>query len=86
MPSRNGFIIAVLWVISLGVVGLVAFAQAVEVRPLPEPMIFSGDDVGFRVEAIRGGGVRVGGIVVRVNGEWVAAELGPGGVRPLQRR
>ncbi len=40
---------------------------------LENPMILSGNDVGFRLERIRDG-VPVGGIVIRVDGRWVAPQ------------
>ena len=40
-----------------------------------KPQILSGSDIGFRVEGVRRGGTRVGALVVRVDGEWVEAEL-----------
>jgi hypothetical protein len=39
------------------------------------PRIVTGGDVGFRVEGLRGGSTPVGTFVVRVNGEWVEAEV-----------
>jgi hypothetical protein len=43
----------------------------------------TGSDVGFRVEGIRGG-TPVGTLVVKVNGEWVEADLEKVGTRSLQ--
>ena len=57
-------------------------AQVVAVRPVP-PKVMTGADVGFRVEGIRGS-TPVGVIVVRVNGEWVEADIAKVGTTPLQ--
>jgi hypothetical protein len=48
-------------------------AQAVRVQPVP-PKVMTGADIGFRVEGLRGS-TPVGTIVVKVNDEWVAAEV-----------
>ena len=52
-------------------------AQAFSVDKVT-PRVLAGPDVGFRVEGIRGGKTPVGTIVVRVNGEWVEADLAGG--------
>jgi hypothetical protein len=39
------------------------------------PKVLVGPDVGFRVEGIRAGKTPVGKVVVKVNGEWVEAEI-----------
>jgi hypothetical protein len=39
----------------------------------------SGSDLGFRVESMKGN-IAVGKLVVRVNGQWVDAQVGSGGV------
>ena len=64
--------------------GVWATAQSVAIERVP-PRILSGGDVGFRVEGLRGG-TPVGVIVVQVNGQWVAAEIGPGLTAPLSSR
>jgi hypothetical protein len=75
-----GFLVA-----STLAVGGWATAQSVPTERVT-PRIMSGADVGFRVEGLRGG-TPVGTIVVQVNGEWVAAEIGtPGLTTPLSRR
>lgn len=45
-------------------------------QPLDNPVVLSGSDVGFRVEARRGTKA-VGHIVVRVDGRWIDAESPP---------
>lgn len=67
------------------VVGAWTTAQSVAIERVT-PRIMSGGDVGFRVEGLRGG-TPVGTVVVQVNGQWVAAEIGsPGSTTPLSRR
>jgi hypothetical protein len=44
-------------------------------KPDDPPIVLSGDDVGFRIEA-RKGTTPVGTLVVRVDGKWVAVQLG----------
>ena len=56
-------------------------AQALAVDPVP-PRVMTGSDLGFRVEGLRGD-KPVGTIVVRVDGQWVEAELG-GMARPIR--
>jgi hypothetical protein len=48
-------------------------AQALAVTPVT-PKVMTGPDVGFRVEGLRGN-TPVGKIVVKVNGEWVEADV-----------
>lgn len=71
MAIRSWGILGVLWLISLVAVS----AQAPLWQPLPEPRVFFGEDVGFRVEALRGE-VPTGVIVIKVNGKWVEAQVG----------
>lgn len=65
--------------------GAAGTAAAQQVSPLevftaeqPEPLVLSGSDLGFRVERTRRDGVRIGSLVVKVEGKWVEAELGHG--------
>ncbi len=55
---------------------------AVAATPVP-PRVVSGGDVGFRIESMKGG-TPVGTLVVKVNGEWVAADFS-GGLKRLSR-
>jgi hypothetical protein len=75
--SRIYIVIAIIWVASLAAVGVAAQAgaQAPAFRPLPEPKILSGADVGFRVDGMYGN-VPSGVIVLRVNDQWVEARIG----------
>jgi hypothetical protein len=54
------------------------YAQVVRVDPVT-PTVVSGEDVGFRIEGNRGG-TPVGTLVVRMNGQWVEADLSSAGV------
>jgi hypothetical protein len=82
----------VLWLVSLVVAGIVASGMTALAQgrgtpffvPLPEPIILSGADVGFRIEGKNGDGVPVGSVVVRVNGEWIATGMVPGNRRATQ--
>lgn len=55
--------------------GAWTYAQSVAIQPVT-PTVLSGADVGFRVEGNRGG-MPVGTLVVKVNGQWVEAEVSP---------
>ena len=78
MSLRRWSILGLLWVVSLLTVGAVVSAQVRFWKPVPEPKVMFGDDVGFRVEGFRGE-VPAGTIVIRVNGQWVEAEIGGAG-------
>jgi hypothetical protein len=85
MSVRTMLSLTVLWVLSLFVVASVVKAQVFEApRPLLEPRIVSGPNVGFRIEADQNG-TPVGKIVVRVDGKWIEARIGAlPGVRPVR--
>ena len=70
---------AILWLLSLVAVGAAVSVQARAYVPLPEPKVFTGADVGFRVEGMYGD-MPPGSVVVRVNGEWVEARVGKPGI------
>jgi hypothetical protein len=57
-----------------------ALAQALAVTPVDPPIVLSGSDIGFRVEA-RDGQALYGKLVVRIDGEWVEAKAAGGAVR-----
>jgi len=59
----------------------VATAQVTAVKPVT-PRVMSGEDIGFRVEALRGA-TPVGRLVVKVNGQWVEADVAPASIRSL---
>jgi hypothetical protein len=70
-------LIAALAVLVIIVAATWAAAQTVFVEKVT-PTVVSGENVGFRVEGLRGGSTPVGRIVVRINGQWVTAELASG--------
>jgi hypothetical protein len=49
---------------------------------VPNPVVLSGSDVGFRVEAYEGN-IPVGKLVVKVDGQWVEARFSGAGVKKL---
>ena len=42
-----------------------------------EPRVFSGSDLGFRVQGTTRDGAPIGELVVRVDGKWVSAQFQP---------
>jgi hypothetical protein len=78
MSVRAWVGIALLWLLSIFSVGSIVGAQVPLTTPV-SPKVMSGADLGFRVEATQGDQV-VGRVVVKVNGAWVDAVIGP----PLQ--
>jgi hypothetical protein len=63
-----------------------ATAQSVRVERVP-PRVIAGENVGFRVEGLRGGSTPVGRIVVMIEGQWVEAEVsGAAATTPLSTR
>jgi hypothetical protein len=54
--------------------------QAPRLVPVQPPIVLSGSDIGFRVEA-RSGDAQVGTLVVRVDGQWVPAQSPNGGLK-----
>jgi hypothetical protein len=79
MKLRAIILAAVVFVMGLGMWGL---AQVLEERRVQPPITVMGDDVGFRIESYKGDTV-LGTLVVRVNGKWVDAQPGGGGLRRL---
>lgn len=86
--------IVLVWVLSLVVVAAISAVVGAQVRNLP-PRVLSGADVGFRVEGQREEmrtdqltgrrepvAVLTGQLVVRVNGQWLEAEIAGGRIRP----
>jgi hypothetical protein len=68
-------------VVLVGVVlgaGAWGYAQAVMPEPVV-PVVISGNDIGFRLEA-RKGEKAVGRLVVRVDGRWMDTEYSSGTV------
>ena len=75
MSIRSWLILGVVWLIFLAAVGTVVSAQVPAWRPVAEPKVLFGDDVGFRVEGMRGE-VPTGVVVIKVNGNWVEVQVG----------
>jgi hypothetical protein len=70
-PKRIALILV--WALSLIIVGTFAHAQKKSVPSDITPRVLFGSDIGFSVER-RGSDHVEGTLVVRINGEWVAAE------------
>jgi hypothetical protein len=68
---------------ALGGVGGWVSAQVIMPQPVVPPLTLSGDDIQFRVTARRGE-VAVGRLMVRIDGQWVEADVNGFGVRRLQ--
>jgi hypothetical protein len=79
--SQRALTIFFVWVLSLIAAGALGTVWAQ--REKPEPVVLSGSDIGFRVDRVDGNGVRVGALVVRVDGKWVDVEFG-GHMRPAR--
>ena len=70
--------------IGAGAAGAAAAEQDVNVQIVPgpdriarQPQVLSGSDIGFRVERVGRGGTPIGALVVRVDSDWVEAEMAP---------
>jgi hypothetical protein len=77
MSFRTQLVLVVVLVTSLTGIGAWVSGQT---RPQPiNPIVISGPDVGFNVTGHTtdriGNDVVVGQVVVRINGQWVAAQL-----------
>jgi len=79
MSNRARVVIAILWISSLLGVGVFAQSQARIDRPIPEPKVMTGGDIGFRVDGMYGE-MPSGTVVIRVNGQWVEAMVGKPGI------
>jgi hypothetical protein len=76
--------LAVVWTLSLLIVGAVSFSAQGRPRPrvprLPSglltesPTVISGNDIGFRMERTTDG-IAIGRLVVRVDGRWVDTDM-----------
>ena len=80
MTVFRGIGLAAVLAMAIVAVGLWARAQAQVQQPpaqSPTPTVISGPDLGFRIDG-RKGNTPVGTLVVRVNGQWIEAEFGPG--------
>jgi hypothetical protein len=76
MTRTKIVVVGILWALSMVVVAVaVAAAQAYAYRPLPEPRVFTGADVAFRVTGMTGE-MPTGDVVIRINDQWVTTRLG----------
>jgi hypothetical protein len=70
--------VVILWALSLIIVAGFAHAQKKPKPALPAPVILSGNDIGFSVhkrDSFHGQEWVDGTLVVKIDGEWVAASL-----------
>jgi hypothetical protein len=87
MIQRSFIVLAC--VVSIFAAGFLVRAQVREPTlppgtPLTQPTIFSGSELGFRVDSYRAG-APVGTFVVKVDGKWVAVSESLGVKRLTQR-
>ena len=76
MSRRALVLLIAVWCGSLLAVAEWAGAQRIwRWAPLPEPVVLTGDEIGFRVHGMHGD-TPMGVIVVRAGNAWVRAELG----------
>ncbi len=73
MSFRTRIALVVVWMLSLLAVGTLASGQFLALQPLPEPVIVSGDDIGFRLEGLLAD-TPVGRLVIRIDGEWIETQ------------
>jgi hypothetical protein len=72
MKSRR--LLSLLVIVLAAMAATWTYAQSLRVDPVT-PTVLSGPDFGFRVEGNRGG-TPIGALVVKMNGQWVEAEIG----------
>ena len=70
MNVRRALLIAGLWVLSTAGFGY-AF-QGRTTKGVEPGIVFSGDDLGFRISGVQGE-ARTGTLVVKIDGKWVEA-------------
>lgn len=77
-------VIALVWAVSLGLTATWTGAQSRprQWTPLAEPVVKTGDELGFRVEWMYGR-VPVGHLVIRQNDQWVDVRVGEPGDRQV---
>jgi hypothetical protein len=81
---------AIFVLVGLVIGGLWASAQVRSFESGPDglnlvaPTVIAGNDLGFRVESTKDD-IAVGKFVVRINGRWIDAQVGSGGVIPVMR-
>jgi len=85
VAMKHQTLLSLLVVVLVAIAVTWASAQAVRVDPVT-PTVMSGADLGFRVEGNRGG-TPVGTLVVKVNGQWIAADFSsPGAPKRISAR
>jgi len=86
MSLKKWFGLIVIWLTSLmaATAWVRAQGQTAPLVPLATPIVVSGSDIGFRVEARRGDKA-VGRWVIRssATGQWVEPELAGAAIKPL---
>jgi len=76
MWNSTRTVVAVLWILSLVVVARWASAQGDPVlHTLQPPVVYAGEDVGFRVYPRAWNEQPAGRIVVRIDGEWREVQM-----------
>ena len=78
MFNRSRFVVAVLWILSLIAVARLARAEGEQERVAPltleQSVIYSGNDIGFRVYQPVAA-MTTGRLVVKMNGRWKEVEI-----------
>ena len=64
--------------LAVGVGAVGGYALGLQSTQPPSPTLFSGVDVGFRMEG-RKGNMPIGRLVVRLDAQWVPVAVAPGG-------
>jgi hypothetical protein len=92
MPFRTRIAVITALVASVVTIGVWASAQISQVPrtssdglELVAPMLVAGSDLGFRIEGYRDN-IPFGKVVIRIDGRWIEAQLGGGGVLPAAAR
>ena len=75
-------LVGIAWIMSVALVGTWASAQTSRWTPLTEPVIKSGEDLGFQVDWLYGQ-IPYGHLVIRQNGRWIEARIGAPGDRQV---
>ena len=81
MTHRTRAALIGLWLVSLLAAGTLARGQFRPFDPIDDPLVLTGNDVGFRVEGFVGE-APAGTIVIRYMGEWVEPEINYGSPQP----
>jgi hypothetical protein len=79
MTKTTILLLSIAWIASLIITNHVAKAQTRPYSPLPEPKVFSGSELAFRVDGVYGE-TPAGSLVIRQNGHWVDVQIGTPGI------